>query len=194
MLAVSARGAEPRRRRGHAVRVRAGEVTRWRRRGRVPACHSGQRRGVGCLRCCESGGRRRRGDAAECAVGCCAGRRRGRRHSSEGCGGSDGRGHVACGRRRRGGGEGVVLPRLRGEQSFGRSTVSLALPVLFERVRNRDGLVHQKLAVHRLDRRVGRLERVVRDESEALGRACPDVSRDLGARRGSGRFDTKART
>lgn len=69
------------------------------------------------------------------------------------------------GRRARGDGERVVLPRLRGEEAFGGGAVPLALAVLFERVLDRDRLVHEVLPVHRLDRGVRRLEVCVGNEA-----------------------------
>jgi hypothetical protein len=54
--------------------------------------------------------------------------------------------------------ERVVLPGLRRQQSFGGCAVTLALSVLFERVLDRDGLVHEELPIHRLDGRVGGFE------------------------------------
>ena len=48
----------------------------------------------------------------------------------------------------------VVLPCLSSEQSLGVGSVSFALSVFFERVLDRDGLVHEELAVHRFDRRI----------------------------------------
>ena len=57
---------------------------------------------------------------------------------------------------------------LRGEQAFGGAAVALALGVLLEGERDGNAPVAQVLPVHRLQRRVGRLERSVVDEGEAL--------------------------
>lgn len=72
------------------------------------------------------------------------------------------------GRRARRDGQRVVLPRLRSEQTLGSRPVPLALPVFLERVLHGDGLVHQELAVHRLDRAVGGLEVGVGDKAVAF--------------------------
>lgn len=84
------------------------------------------------------------------------------------------------GRRAGGDGQRVVLPRLRSEETLGRRAVALALPVFLERVLHGDGLVHEELAVHRLDSAVRRLEVGVGDKAVAFRLAGGRVARDLG--------------
>jgi len=57
---------------------------------------------------------------------------------------------------------------LRGEQTLGRRSVPFSLRLLFKCVRNSDGPVAQILPVHRLNRRVRRLEARVVDERKTL--------------------------
>jgi hypothetical protein len=52
----------------------------------------------------------------------------------------------------------VILPRLSSEQPLSVCSVSFSLSVLFERVLDRDGLVHEELTVHGFDGRVRGLE------------------------------------
>lgn len=56
------------------------------------------------------------------------------------------------------------------------------LAILFESVLNVDGLVHQVLAVHGLNRLIGRFERVVRDEAIAHRLPRIEVALDLQCR------------
>lgn len=58
--------------------------------------------------------------------------------------------------------------------------MAFAFAVLFEGVLDVDGFVHQVLAVHGLDRLVGRFERVVRDEAVAERLTRREVALDLG--------------
>lgn len=55
----------------------------------------------------------------------------------------------------------------------------LPFAVLLERELDSDGFVGEELAIHRLDRRVGRLEVVVRNETVAFGLARRRVACDL---------------
>jgi hypothetical protein len=75
--------------------------------------------------------------------------------------------------------ERVVFPGLGRQEAFGRGSVALALAVLFEGVLDRDGLVHEELAVHGLDRGVGRFEVRVGHEAIALRLPRLRVARDL---------------
>jgi hypothetical protein len=72
----------------------------------------------------------------------------------------------------------VVLAGLGGEFALGIVAVALALAVLLVRVLDRDGLVHQVLAVHVLDRLVRGLEVGEGYKAVALGQIAV-VPRDL---------------
>ena len=82
-------------------------------------------------------------------------------------------------RRARAHGERIVLARLRCQETLRARAVPLALAVLLECVLDGDGLVHEELAVHGLDRGVRGFEVGEGDEAVALGGAGAGVAGDL---------------
>ena len=75
---------------------------------------------------------------------------------------------------------GSLLLHVCREQPLRRRSVPLPVCVLLVRVRHRDGPVAQELTVHRLDRRIGRLERVIGHEPEPSAVPRVGVPHDLG--------------
>lgn len=61
--------------------------------------------------------------------------------------------------------------------------------VLLERVLDRDGAVHEELAVHRVDCGVRRLEVVKADKAEALGNTCSRIASQALLEKGSAAAD-----